>query len=200
MGISTASGWKKNMKKTCFNVASRERQRWAILDPGHERALYLQHERDNRYSRGIPITLWDCASLHMDAWISRVGFACWNQKQNHQRGIEHLGIYLIYLESACFVKNVVFICSTSPQNRKGIDHFIDSHFSGCFFSIVLVVLICFTYLLKVGDGPQDVDPERSSPARQMKSPEELCLEMLKKDREATWHDLVGEAKKPSGYD
>ena len=47
-----------------------------------------------------------------------------------------------------------------------------------------------TYLLKVFFSPQDVDPERSSPARQMKSPEELCLEMLKKDREATWHDLA----------
>lgn len=67
-----------------------------VLQSRHERALYLQHERDNRYSRGIPITLWDCASLHMD-----------------------------------------------------------------------------------------VDPERSSPARQMKSPEQLCLEMLKKDREET---------------
>jgi hypothetical protein len=58
------------------------------------------------------------------------------------------------------------------------------------FNRVLVVLICYTYLLKVGDGPQDVDPERSSPARQMKSPEQLCLEMLKKDREETWHDLA----------
>ena len=74
-----------------------EAKRYKSISWGHERALYLQQERDSRSGSGVTtVTLWDCASLHVD---------------------------------------------------------------------------------QTDTGP--------SPTRQLKSPEQLCLEMLKKDREET---------------
>ena len=134
MGISTASGWKKH-EQNVFQRA--EPWETAVGYPGPRTRtcpLLAAREGQPRHSNH-PVGLCFASHGRLDfpSWFCLP----WNQKQNHQRGIEHLGIYL---ESACFVKNVVFICSTSPQNRKGIDHFIDSHFSnfsiGCFFSIV----------------------------------------------------------------